>query len=161
MLMLWMNDIIYVMILNEYNKLQSMLVINIRNVDSSSCDTCDECVWKFGRVLMFSLYTHCSFVFHKHIIGWDDLSIDTNINSLLLLLLCLIKFNEDTDVLWYLINVFIFDCKLYTIIIPDEFTATLKENKYLYNIMYILGNERYPECADSDIIVRKVVNAYE
>jgi hypothetical protein len=47
------------------------------------------------------------------------------------------------------------------IIIPDEFTATLKENKYLYNIMYILGNERYPECADSDIIVRKVVNAYE
>lgn len=49
----------------------------------------------------------------------------------------------------------------YTIIIPDEFTATLKENKYVYNIMYILGNERYPECADSDIIVRKVVNAYE
>ena len=53
------------------------------------------------------------------------------------------------------------ESKLYTIIIPDEFTATLKENKYLYNIMYILGNERYPECADSDIIVRKVVNAYE
>lgn len=51
--------------------------------------------------------------------------------------------------------------KKYTIIIPDEFTATLKENKYLYNVMYILGNERYPECADSDIIVRKVVNAYE
>lgn len=51
--------------------------------------------------------------------------------------------------------------KVYTIIIPDEFTATLKDNKYLYNIMYILGNERYPECADSDIIVRKVVNAYE
>ena len=53
------------------------------------------------------------------------------------------------------------ESKLYTIIIPDEFTATLKENKYLYNIMYILGNERYPECADSDVIVRKVVNAYE
>lgn len=53
------------------------------------------------------------------------------------------------------------ESKVYTIIIPDEFTATLKENKYLYNIMYILGNERYPECADSDIIVRKVVNAYE
>lgn len=51
--------------------------------------------------------------------------------------------------------------RLYTIIIPDEFTATLKENKYLYNVMYILGNERYPECADSDVIVRKVVNAYE
>ena len=53
------------------------------------------------------------------------------------------------------------ESKLYTIIIPDEFTATLKENKYLYNIMYIFGNERYPECADSDVIVRKVVNAYE
>lgn len=53
------------------------------------------------------------------------------------------------------------ESKLYTIIIPDEFTATLKENKYLYNIMYMLGNERYPECADSDVIVRKVVNAYE
>ena len=53
------------------------------------------------------------------------------------------------------------ESKVYTIIIPDEFTATLKENKYLYNIMYLLGNERYPECADSDVIVRKVVNAYE
>ena len=53
------------------------------------------------------------------------------------------------------------ESKVYTIIIPDDFTATLKENKYLYNIMYLLGNERYPECADSDVIVRKVVNAYE
>ena len=49
----------------------------------------------------------------------------------------------------------------YTVTIPDEFTATLKDNAYLYNIMYIFGNERYPECADSDIIVRNVVNAYE
>ena len=51
--------------------------------------------------------------------------------------------------------------KKYTIIIPDEFTETLKDNKYLYNIMYIVGEERYPQCADSDIIVRNVVNAYE
>jgi len=51
--------------------------------------------------------------------------------------------------------------KKYTIIIPDEFTETLKDNKYLYNIMYIVGDERYPQCADSDIIVRNVVNAYE
>lgn len=48
----------------------------------------------------------------------------------------------------------------YTMIISDEFTKTLKDNKYLYNIMYFLGDERYPECADSDIIVRDVVNAY-
>ena len=53
------------------------------------------------------------------------------------------------------------ESKKYTIIIPDEFTATLKDNQYLYNIMYIIGDERYPECADSDIIVRNVVNSYE
>jgi hypothetical protein len=27
--------------------------------------------------------------------------------------------------------------------------------------MYEINNERYPQCADSDIIVRNVVNAYE
>lgn len=51
--------------------------------------------------------------------------------------------------------------KKYTMIITDEFTSTLKDNTYKYNIMYIVGNERYPQCADSDIIVRNVVNAYE
>ena len=49
----------------------------------------------------------------------------------------------------------------YTMIITDKFTKTLKDNKYLYNIMYIKDDERYPECADSDIIVRNVVNAYD
>ena len=53
------------------------------------------------------------------------------------------------------------ESKKYIIVIPDEFTATLKDNQYLYNIMYIVGDERYPQCADSDIIVRNVVNAYE
>ena len=33
--------------------------------------------------------------------------------------------------------------------------------QYTYNIMYNIGNERYPQCADSDIIVRNVVNSYE
>lgn len=51
--------------------------------------------------------------------------------------------------------------KKYTMIITDEFTSTLKDNKYIYNIMYIVGEERYPQCADSDIIVRNVVNAYD
>ena len=51
--------------------------------------------------------------------------------------------------------------KKYTMIITDEFTSTLKDNKYIYNIMYIVGDERYPQCADSDIIVRNVVNAYD
>ena len=53
------------------------------------------------------------------------------------------------------------ESKIYTLYISDEFTATLKDNQYLYNIMYIIGDERYPECADSDIIVRDVVNSYE
>lgn len=51
--------------------------------------------------------------------------------------------------------------QLYTMIISDEFTATLKDNAYLYNIVYIVGDERYPQCKDSDIIVRDMVNAYE
>lgn len=50
--------------------------------------------------------------------------------------------------------------RVYTVVIPDEFTATLKDNAYVYNIMYVVGNERFPQCADSDIIVRNVVNAY-
>ncbi|MBO7079668.1 MAG: hypothetical protein J6W64_07665 [Bacilli bacterium] len=53
------------------------------------------------------------------------------------------------------------ESKKYIVVIPDEFTATLKDNQYVYNIMYLLGEERFPECADSDIIVRNVVNAYE
>ena len=64
---------------------------------------------------------------------------------------------KDTKLFQYEFN----ESKSYTIVIPDEFTATLKDNKYLYNIMLIIGNERYPQCADSDVIVRKVVNAYE
>ena len=49
----------------------------------------------------------------------------------------------------------------YTMLISDEFTSKLKDNKYVYNIMYIVSGERYPQCADSDIIVRNVVNAYD
>ena len=45
-------------------------------------------------------------------------------------------------------------------IISDEFTSTLKDNQYVYNIVYVVGDERYPQCADSDIIVRNMVNAY-
>ena len=48
--------------------------------------------------------------------------------------------------------------KKYTMIISDEFTATLKDNKYRYSIMYIVGDNRYPQCADSDIIIKDIVN---
>lgn len=53
------------------------------------------------------------------------------------------------------------ESKEYYIIIPEELTAQLTDNQYLYNIMYEINNQRYPQCADSDIIVRNVVNAYE
>ena len=52
------------------------------------------------------------------------------------------------------------ESKKYTMIISDEFTSTLKDNQYVYNIVYIVGDERYPQCSDSDIIVRNMVNAY-
>ena len=48
--------------------------------------------------------------------------------------------------------------KKYTMVVSDEFTKTLKDNQYTYNIMYIVGSEKYPQCADSDIIVRNIVN---
>lgn len=48
--------------------------------------------------------------------------------------------------------------KKYTMVITDEFTSTLKDNQYVYSIMYIVGGEKYPQCADSDIIVRDIVN---
>lgn len=47
----------------------------------------------------------------------------------------------------------------YTMIITDEFTSTLKDNKYRYNIVYVIGDNKYPQCADSDIIVKDMVNA--
>ena len=54
---------------------------------------------------------------------------------------------------------FTFDSpRKYTMIISDEFTATLKDNKYRYNIMYITNDNKYPQCADSDIIVRDIIN---
>lgn len=53
------------------------------------------------------------------------------------------------------------EARKYNVILTDEFTATLTDNQYLYNLMLILDDERFPQCADSDIIVRNVVNSYE
>lgn len=50
--------------------------------------------------------------------------------------------------------------ELYEVLIRDDITINLKDNQYKYNIMYILNGERYPQCADSDVIVRNVVNPY-
>ena len=61
---------------------------------------------------------------------------------------------EDNNLLQFEFN----QSKKYTMIISDKFTKTLSDNKYCYNIMYIVGNERYPQCADSDIIVKDIIN---
>lgn len=53
------------------------------------------------------------------------------------------------------------NARKYTMIISDDFTSTLTDNKYRYNIVYIVNDERYPQCKDSDIIVRNMVNAYD
>ena len=61
---------------------------------------------------------------------------------------------EDNKLLQFEFN----QSKKYTMIISDEFTKTLSDNNSYYNIMYIIGDERYPQCADSDVIVKDIIN---
>ncbi|MBE6156967.1 MAG: BspA family leucine-rich repeat surface protein [Firmicutes bacterium] len=48
----------------------------------------------------------------------------------------------------------------YYVTFKDEFTSGLDDDKYKYDIMYMLNDERYPQCSISDIIIDKVVNNY-
>ena len=50
--------------------------------------------------------------------------------------------------------------KKYIEIFTDEFTATLDEPEYRYDIMYMVNDERYPQCKPSKIKVSEVVNEY-
>lgn len=50
--------------------------------------------------------------------------------------------------------------KKYIEIFTDEFTATLDEGEYRYDIMYMINDERYPQCKPSKIKVSEVVNEY-
>ena len=49
----------------------------------------------------------------------------------------------------------------FTVIFTDEFTATLENDRYRYDIMYVINNERYPQCKPSKVEVREVVGSYE
>lgn len=49
----------------------------------------------------------------------------------------------------------------YYVTFKDEFTAILDDDKYEYDIMYILKDERYPQCSISDIVIDEVVNDYK
>lgn len=48
----------------------------------------------------------------------------------------------------------------YYITFKDEFTANLDDDKYKYDIMYMLNDERYPQCEISDIYMEEVINNY-
>ena len=50
--------------------------------------------------------------------------------------------------------------KVYNEVFTDEFTATLEDSEYRYDIMYMVGEERYPQCLPSKIEVSEVVNEY-
>lgn len=49
----------------------------------------------------------------------------------------------------------------YYVTFKDEFTASLDDDKYKYDIMYMLNEERYPQCSISDIVIDEVVNEYK
>lgn len=53
------------------------------------------------------------------------------------------------------------ESKKYNVIFTDEFTATLYKNEYVYDIMYLINDERYPQCLPSRIVVSEVVGGYE
>lgn len=48
----------------------------------------------------------------------------------------------------------------YYVTFKDEFTANLDDDKYKYDIMYMLNDERYPQCEISDIYMEEVINNY-
>lgn len=52
--------------------------------------------------------------------------------------------------------------RVWYITIPDEFTADLKvsESKYVYDIMWHLEDERFAQCAPSNVIVEATVGGY-
>ena len=51
--------------------------------------------------------------------------------------------------------------KKYTVQFEDNFTINLKEDEYRYDIMYLINDERYPQCKPSKVKVNEVVGSYE
>lgn len=51
--------------------------------------------------------------------------------------------------------------KKYTVIFQDEETIDFTDDEYEYDIMYLVNDERYPQCAPSKVIVKEVVGNYE
>ena len=54
------------------------------------------------------------------------------------------------------------EAKVWDLIIPDEFTATLKVSNetYQYDIMWHVNGERFAQCAPSQVIVEATAGGY-
>lgn len=72
-------------------------------------------------------------------------------------LLTIKKMNKKETVYTYEFN----ESKKYVVEFTDEFTAELDRREYWYDIMYIVGEERYPQCSPSGVIVEEVIGSYE
>ena len=53
------------------------------------------------------------------------------------------------------------ESKKYIVVFNDDFTVNLSNHEYKYDIMYMINDERYPQCKTSKIVVEEVVNEYE
>ena len=55
------------------------------------------------------------------------------------------------------------EARVWNVVIPDEFTATLKvgEDDYLYDIMCHVANERFAQCEPSPITVHLTAGGYQ
>lgn len=55
------------------------------------------------------------------------------------------------------------ESRLWDVVIPDEFTATLKvgEDRYMYDIMWHIGEERFAQCEPSPVTVVLTAGGYQ
>lgn len=52
------------------------------------------------------------------------------------------------------------EAREYKVVFNDDFTINLAKKEYRYDIMYMVNDERYPQCSPSKIIMEEVVNEY-
>ncbi len=52
------------------------------------------------------------------------------------------------------------EAREYKVMFCDDFTINLTKKEYRYDIMYLINDERFPQCKPSKVIVEEVVNGY-
>lgn len=50
--------------------------------------------------------------------------------------------------------------EIHTVTFTDEFTVGLSASEYVYDIMHLLKDERFPQCKPSPVVVEGVVGSY-